>query len=78
MDLNIKCKTIKLEETEKTNYELEKKNTCTYPTRDKYQKYIKSTKTQCLKKIHLEERHERCFTKETIQIKPKHMKVCSP
>ena len=22
-----------------------KKNTCTYPTRDKYQKYIKSTKT---------------------------------
>ena len=40
MDLNIKCKTLKLEETEKTNYKLEKKDTCTYPTRDKYQKYI--------------------------------------
>ena len=25
MDLNIKCKTLKLEETEKTNYKLEKK-----------------------------------------------------
>ena len=25
MDLNIKCKTIKLEETEKINYKLEKK-----------------------------------------------------
>lgn len=56
MNLNIKCKTIKLEENEKTNYKLEKKNTCTYLTRDKYLKYIKSIKTQCLKKIHLEEK----------------------
>jgi hypothetical protein len=56
MNLNIKCKTIKLEENEKTNYKLEKKNTCTYLTRDKYLKYIESIKTQCLKKIHLEEK----------------------
>ena len=46
-----------------------KKNTCTYLTRDKYLKYIKSIKTQCLKKSIQKKRHERCFTKETIQIK---------
>ena len=38
-----------------------KKNTCTYLTRDKYLKYIKSIKTQCLKKIHLEENTRRMF-----------------